>query len=159
MGESLLELRGEYENFLRGEVRLLDDDSSLQTERDHRQLMINQSNHCPCLQRYNLTERIATAIDDFQHIKSDGICPRITLSMAELRSEGFSERLRLDPLRHLRALEAACHLIALEEKPGYDEDGTSVCFITSFNTKTHSCLCCRKYAQSCLDGSARCNTR
>jgi DNA replication licensing factor MCM3 len=37
-----------------------------------------------------------------------------------LRSAGLSERLRLDPLRHLRALAAACHAIADEERPGYD---------------------------------------
>ena len=40
--------------------------------------------------------------------------------MAELRSAHLSERLRLDPLRHLRALEAACHLIADEGRPSYD---------------------------------------
>jgi len=45
--------------------------------------------------------------------------------MAELRSvDGqLSQRLRHDPLRHMRALEGACHLIAHEERPGYDKDG------------------------------------
>lgn len=45
---------------------------------------------------------------------------RVSFSMAELRSANLSERLRLDPLRHLRALEAACHFIADEGRPGYD---------------------------------------
>lgn len=45
---------------------------------------------------------------------------RVNFSMAELRSANLSERLRLDPLRHLRALEAACHMIADENRPGYD---------------------------------------
>jgi hypothetical protein len=43
--------------------------------------------------------------------------------MAELRSANLSERLRLDPLRHIRALEAACHLIADEGRPGYNKAG------------------------------------
>jgi hypothetical protein len=53
-------------------------------------------------------------------------CPRVEISMAELRSQDngqLSQRLRMDPLRHLRALEAACHSIANEERPGYDKDG------------------------------------
>ena len=46
------------------------------------------------------------------------------VSLAELRSENplLAQRLRHDPLRHLRALEAACHAIAAEERPGYDKD-------------------------------------
>lgn len=31
--------------------------------------------------------------------------------------------MRLDPLRHMRALEAACHEIANENRPGYDKNG------------------------------------
>ena len=48
--------------------------------------------------------------------------------MSELRSEDItmSQRLRLDPLRHLRALEAACHSIASEERPGYDKDDVRI---------------------------------
>lgn len=44
------------------------------------------------------------------------------ISMGDLRSENprLAQRLRYDPLRHLRALEAACHSIASEERPGYD---------------------------------------
>jgi len=45
--------------------------------------------------------------------------------MSELRSDGLSERLRLDPLRHMRALEMACNMIASEERPGYDKEGMS----------------------------------
>lgn len=50
--------------------------------------------------------------------------PRVNLSMAELRSADgqLSNRLRLDPLRHLRALELACHEIATEARPGYDKE-------------------------------------
>ena len=53
-------------------------------------------------------------------------CPRVNINMAELRSEGnggLSQRLRRDPLPHLRALEAACHEIAMESRPGYDKNG------------------------------------
>jgi DNA replicative helicase MCM subunit Mcm2 (Cdc46/Mcm family) len=48
--------------------------------------------------------------------------------MAELRSEDarLSQRMRLDPLRHMRALEAACDAIAGEERPGYDKEGVKV---------------------------------
>lgn len=99
-------------------------------------------------------DRIATAVDDYVHrtrsnnsdesgsgsgtkggkqstTQSSGAdavgwgCPRVRISMAELRSEdpSLSQRLRLDPLRHLRALEAACHALASEERPGYDKEG------------------------------------
>jgi hypothetical protein len=76
-------------------------------------------------QRHNLTDRIVTACDDYSHLLSQGMgsqntALRVSFSMAELRSANLSERLRLDPLRHLRALEASCHLIADEERPGYD---------------------------------------
>ena len=53
-------------------------------------------------------------------------CPRVNINMAELRSQGnggLSQRLRRDPLPHLRALEAACHEIAMESRPGYDKNG------------------------------------
>jgi len=77
-----------------------------------------------------LTERIATAVDDFDHLtrtkKTEAAgCPRVSISLAELRSEdaALSQRLRLDPLRHFRALEAACHNVASEYRPGYDKEG------------------------------------
>lgn len=44
--------------------------------------------------------------------------------MAELRSAGVAQGVRLDPNRHVRALEAACHVVANEERPGYDKEGT-----------------------------------
>jgi len=52
-------------------------------------------------------------------------CPRVRVSLGELRAEHprLAQRLRYDPLRHLRALEAACHEVALEERPGYDKEG------------------------------------
>lgn len=59
--------------------------------------------------------------------------------MADLRAQDngqLSTRLRKDPLRHMRALEAACHDIASEHRPGYDKNGTcrpcSVCIIITF---------------------------
>lgn len=87
-------------------------------------------------QRYNLVDRIATAVDDYAHQtkttpKGNGSSnavgggPRVQISMAELRSEdpALTRRLRRDPLRHLRALEHACHSVASEERPGYDKEG------------------------------------
>lgn len=52
----------------------------------------------------------------------------VRISMAEIRSEdpALSIRLRYDPLRHLRALEAACHSIACELRPGYDKENVRV---------------------------------
>jgi hypothetical protein len=83
------------------------------------------------LQRFQLVERISTAIDDFAHLNvqtkvAAAGCPRVTISMAELRSAdgGLSQAIRLDPLRQMRALEAACHEVANEERPGYDKEGT-----------------------------------
>lgn len=64
-------------------------------------------------------------------------CPRVNINMAELRSQGnggLSQRLRRDPLPHLRALEAACHEIAMESRPGYDKNGMLLkpCMISTF---------------------------
>ncbi len=83
-----------------------------------------------------LVERITTAVEDYRHVSKTMVgaaaappgCPRVKISMAELRSNRddghLSRQMRYDPLRHLRALEAACHEIASEELPGYDKDGT-----------------------------------
>lgn len=76
-------------------------------------------------------DRINTSIDDYAHrSKSLSVegwgCPRVDISMAELRSQDngtLSQRLRGDPLPHMRALEAACHEIASENRPGYDKNG------------------------------------
>lgn len=76
-------------------------------------------------------DRISTAIDDYidrsrrLSVKGWG-CPRVQIGMADLRSQDngqLSSRLRFDPLRHFRALEAACHEIASESRPGYDKNG------------------------------------
>ncbi|OEU09319.1 MCM-domain-containing protein [Fragilariopsis cylindrus CCMP1102] len=96
-------LRDEYDNFLRHE-------------------------------RYQYVDRISTVIDDYTHrSKSLSVegwgCPRVNINMAELRSQGnggLSQRLRRDPLPHLRALEAACHEIAMESRPGYDKNGIKI---------------------------------
>lgn len=104
MTESFGELRERYDRFLRQE-------------------------------RYGITERIATTIDDYAHHtreKNRGTvwgCPRLPISMAELQSEDdgrLSQQMRTDPLPHMRALEAACHLIAQEERPGYDKEGVQM---------------------------------
>ena len=77
-------------------------------------------------------DKIAAAIDDFaHHARGDKAvagygCPRVSVSMAELRAHGnglLSQEMRMNPLPHIRALEAACHAIALEERPGYDKAG------------------------------------
>lgn len=84
-------------------------------------------------QRFNYVDRISTAIDDYAHrSKSLSVegwgCPRVDVSIAELRSQDngtLSQRLRRNPLPHFRALEAACHEIASEARPGYDKNGAS----------------------------------
>jgi len=110
------ELRSRYEDFLRGE-------------------------------RHNCVDRIVSAVDDYVHrvesvaaasstnekggnnksaATASGVaggCPRVRISLGELRS--YSTQLaqslqHVSPLRHIRALEAACHAIASEERPGYD---------------------------------------
>ena len=81
-----------------------------------------------------------TAIDDFSvqssnqtsgggkgAAASNGItsagCPRVKLNLTELRSFNLDleQNLRYDPLRHIRAIEAACHAIALAERPSYEK--------------------------------------
>jgi len=84
--------------------------------------------------RFQYIDRISTVIDDYTHnSKSLSVegwgCPRVNINMAELRSEGnggLSQRLRRDPLPHLRALEAACHEIAMDARPGYDKNGIKI---------------------------------
>ena len=85
------------------------------------------------LQRFNYVDKINTAIDDYNErsrrlsVRGWG-CPRVEVGMADLRAQDngqLSTRLRKDPLRHMRALEAACHDIAMEMRPGYDKNGTS----------------------------------
>ena len=103
-------------------------------------------------QQFHYTDRIATAIDDYvqksrsRSGKGESAvgeilgwgCPRIRVSLGELRSESsrLAQRLRYDPLRHLRALEAACHEIAMEERPGYDKEGEFKFFTSIFCNDT-----------------------
>mmetsp|Transcript_34637 Transcript_34637/g.63966 ORF Transcript_34637/g.63966 Transcript_34637/m.63966 type:complete len:814 (+) Transcript_34637:258-2699(+) len=115
MANSLIELRPKYDDFLRED-------------------------------RFYYNERIGTAIDD--HIQRSarkdvaGIGgpssssgggslighPRLRIPLADLRSHDprLSNSLLRDPLRHIRALEAAAHEIALEERPGYDKDNVKM---------------------------------
>lgn len=50
-------------------------------------------------------------------------CPRLFLRMAELRTYDptLPQRFRMDPLRHMRALETAAQDIASQNEPGYDK--------------------------------------
>lgn len=50
--------------------------------------------------------------------------PRLRIPLSELRSHDarLSNALMRDPLRHIRALEAAAHDVGLEERPGYDKN-------------------------------------
>lgn len=93
------------------------------------------------LQRFDYVDKISTAIDDYvqrSRIRSRQFagskdsnevvgwgCPRVRVNLGDLRAVNprLAQRLRHDPLRHLRALEAACHIVATEERPGYDKDG------------------------------------
>mmetsp|Transcript_7222 Transcript_7222/g.10563 ORF Transcript_7222/g.10563 Transcript_7222/m.10563 type:complete len:795 (+) Transcript_7222:118-2502(+) len=86
-------------------------------------------------ERYDFEERITTSLDDYVQRSRDSKkqstgwgCPRVRISMSELRSldPELSNRLRNDPLRHLRALEAASHNIASESRPGYDKENVKV---------------------------------
>ncbi|VEU33795.1 unnamed protein product [Pseudo-nitzschia multistriata] len=96
-------LRDEYDNFLRQE-------------------------------RFQYVDKISTVLDDYAHrSKSLNVegwgCPRVEIRMAELRSMGnggLSQRLRTDPLPHIRALESACHEVAVEARPGYDKNGIKI---------------------------------
>lgn len=82
---------------------------------------------------YNYTDRIITAIDDYnaqsdRNGKAGFGCPRVKLNLTELRSSNptLEQQLRQDPLRHIRAIEAACHEIALAERPSYSKSKTQI---------------------------------
>lgn len=108
------------------------------------------------LQRFDYSDRIATAIDDYDH-KSRSLsiegwgCPRVQINMSELRSQSngqLSQRLRRDPLRHLRALEVACHEIAEEVRPGYDKTGKDeirLIFSSRLQRKSITCRGLKKH--------------
>ena len=121
MANSLLELRTSYDEFLRSD-------------------------------RFGYADRIGTAIDDHyqrsnaanassgggKQGKGQGSSaantttlvghPRLRIPLSDLRSHDprLSNALLRDPLRHIRALEAAAHDLALEERPGYDKQDVRV---------------------------------
>lgn len=127
-------LRDEYDAFLRQEVCIII--KMMRTRQCVLSILdsyhIFCSNNATSAQRFNYVDRISTSIDDYVHrSKSLSVegwgCPRVDVSMADLRSQDngtLSQRLRRDPLPHMRALEAACHDIASEARPGYDKHGT-----------------------------------
>ena len=113
MANSLLELRTSYDEFLRSD-------------------------------RFGYADRVGTAIDDHYQRSTDASSggkrggkgrgsssatttlvghPRLRIPLSDLRSHDprLSNALLRDPLRHIRALEAAAHDLALEERPGYDK--------------------------------------
>jgi len=92
--------------------------------------------------QFSQIQRVATSIDDYNALRAgrlagsqaghktqraEGVgwgCPRVKIRLAEVRSDHsqLEKGMRSDPQRHLRALEAACHVIGLEERPGYDKN-------------------------------------
>jgi hypothetical protein len=127
MAETYSDLVEQYESFLNDDVSVLPATTPMTTSRQA--FPHNSASFSPS-QRIQLADRISTAIDDFHAVKGAAAgCPRVSISMAELRSQGdgqLSRHMRFDPLRHLRALEAACHNVATEQRAGYDKDGTCV---------------------------------
>jgi len=96
-------------------------------------------------ERFNHLERISNAVDDYNRQsqlnygrKDKGVTsgktltgwgsPRVRIGIGEIRSENhrLAQRLRFDPLRHIRAIESACHAIAAEERPEYDKNGLKI---------------------------------
>jgi hypothetical protein len=129
-------LREEYDAFLRQEVCINIKLSAYKVVCMVNFTCLTYYIFCVCTilrlpQRFNYVDRISTSIDDYAHrSKSLSVegwgCPRVDISMADLRSQDngiLSQRLRRDPLPHMRALEAACHDIASESRPGYDKHG------------------------------------
>jgi len=79
-------------------------------------------------ERFNYEDRILTAIDDYnvlsqRHGNIGWGCPRLKVNITELRSSKplLEQRLRRDPLRHIRAIELACQDIALLSRPEYSK--------------------------------------
>lgn len=88
------------------------------------------------IQGASLEGKISTAIADVRHSEAQqqqsddaGVanknlaCPRLFLRMAELRAHDaqLPQRLRMDPLRNMRALEMAVQEVAEQNEPGYDK--------------------------------------
>ena len=84
--------------------------------------------------------KISTAIADVRHSEVEQqqqhadeyisnknlACPRLFLRMAELRTfdPQLPQQFRMDPLRHMRALETAAQEAAEQNEPGYDKTRT-----------------------------------
>ena len=84
----------------------------------------------PCvLQRYSHIDKITAALDAHTRLHNHASSssnnstniPRLKVDLSDLRSfdPNLTHALRLDPFRHLRALDAAAHTIANEEREGY----------------------------------------
>ena len=89
------------------------------------------------VQGASLEGKISTAIADVRHSEAEQqqqqsddnvanknlACPRLFLRMAELRTYDaqLPQRFRMDPLRHMRALETAAQDVAEQNEPGYDK--------------------------------------
>jgi len=90
------------------------------------------------LERHGNVDKITSALDECashshntNNSKSHAInnnssnssypCPRVKISLSDLRSSEpqLTQELQQDPFRHIRALEAAAHTIAEEEREGY----------------------------------------
>ena len=80
-------------------------------------------------QRFGLVDRIVSAVDEYRTLKrendSSAGC-RLPIRAAELRADGtLWQAMRLDPLRHMRALQQACRDVAAEHRPGSEKEGGS----------------------------------
>ena len=107
---SLEELKGHYENFLRSDQFNYVDNITTAID-DYRLAIQNNAN-------------LTGAETSNGRSKVTGMaCPRVKVKLSELRNENpmLERRLVHDPLRHLRALEFAAHDVAKDERPGYDD--------------------------------------
>jgi len=119
------ELRSNYEDFLRADefsqiqriATAIDDYNALSLRRSSQS--VNNTNNNKSSTK-NGTFNKSTIMS---HSYSHG-CPRVKFPLSELRSthSELEKQMKGDPQRHLRALESACHLVALEERPGYDKN-------------------------------------
>lgn len=114
---SLEELKGHYENFLRSDQFNYVDNITTAID-DYTEAIQNNANHI------SKTSSKTGAGTSNGGSKVTGMgCPRVKVKLSELRNENpmLERRLVHDPLRHLRALEFAAHDVAKDERPGYDD--------------------------------------
>ena len=86
---------------------------------------------CLFFQRFQFGERIRSSANDYETLKRENPasatgCVRVVFDAVELRSADDAslwQEFRLDPLRHLRALEKACAEAAEKEVPGGLKEG------------------------------------